>query len=50
LDKGPTGSYGASVPKEKVFDRNGDVLIAFQMNGVDIPLDRKYIRANLYPS
>ena len=42
LDKGPTGApYGASIPKEKAFDLNGDVLVAFQMNGVDIPLDRK---------
>lgn len=43
LDKDPTGSsYGASIPKEKAFDVNSDVLIAFQMNGVDIPLDNGY--------
>jgi sulfite oxidase len=41
LDKDPiTGTvYGASIPKEKAFDEMGDVLIAFKMNGVDIPLD-----------
>lgn len=43
LDRGPTGAtYGASIPKEKAFDVNNDVLVAFQMNGVDIPLDRKF--------
>lgn len=40
LDKDPSGSsYGASVPKEKVFDDTGDVLVAFKMNHVDIPKD-----------
>lgn len=39
----PTGSpYGASIPKEKVLSELGDVLIAFQMNGQDIPLDHGY--------
>lgn len=43
LDKDPTGSnYGSSIPKEKAFDNNSDVLIAFKMNGVDIPLDNGY--------
>jgi sulfite oxidase len=43
LDADPVGArYGASVPKEKVFDKKGDVLIAFQMNGVDIPLDHGF--------
>ena len=40
LDKDPQGvGYGASIPKEKAFDPNCDVLIAFKMNGVDLPLD-----------
>ena len=43
LDSDPTGStYGASIPIDKVLNENGDVLIAFQMNGVDIPLDHGY--------
>jgi sulfite oxidase len=43
LDSDPTGStYGASIPVEKVLNDNGDVLIAFQMNGMDIPLDHGY--------
>ncbi len=40
LDKDPDGKgYGASIPKEKAFDPNADVLLAFKMNGVDLPLD-----------
>lgn len=43
LDKDPSGSpYGASVPKEKVLNDLGDVLIAFKMNGEDIPLDHGF--------
>ena len=43
LDADPTGTtYGASIPIDKVFSENGDVLLAFQMNGVDIPLDHGY--------
>jgi sulfite oxidase len=43
LDKDPTGAYyGASIPKEKVLDEYGDVLIAFQMNHKDIPLDHGF--------
>jgi len=43
LDKGPEGlPYGASIPKEKAFNDYGDVLIAFQMNGQDIPLDHGF--------
>ena len=40
LDKDPAGvPYGSSIPKEKVFNDYGDVLIAFKMNGKDIPPD-----------
>jgi sulfite oxidase len=43
LDNDPTGaSYGASIPIEKVISDYGDVLIAFEMNGVDIPVDHGY--------
>ena len=34
--------YGASVPLEKAMDPNRDVLIAFAMNGEDIPKDHGY--------
>ena len=34
--------YGASIPVEKALDPRGDVLIAFQMNGEDIPMDHGF--------
>ena len=30
-------SYGASIPKLKAMSEEGDVILAYQMNGVDIP-------------
>ncbi|CAF0747568.1 unnamed protein product [Brachionus calyciflorus] len=43
LDKDPAGVvYAASVPIEKVRSDNGDVLLAYKMNGQDIPLDNGY--------
>ncbi len=43
LDKDPSGSpYGASIPKEKVINEMGDVLIAFKMNDEDIPMDHGF--------
>ena len=43
LDKDPTGTYyGASVPKEKIFDETGDALLAFKMNGKELPKDFGY--------
>ena len=43
LDKDPVGApYAASIPKEKVLNDFGDVLIAFQMNGLDIPADHGF--------
>jgi sulfite oxidase len=40
LDSDPTGSvYGASIPSDKVFNENGQVLLAFKMNSVDLPAD-----------
>ena len=29
--------YGASIPKRKAWNEDGDVIIAYKMNGVDIP-------------
>jgi len=29
--------YGASIPKQKAMFEDGDVIIAYKMNGVDIP-------------
>jgi sulfite oxidase len=43
LDKDPSGSpYGVSIPKEKVLNEFGDVLIAFKMNDEDIPPDHGF--------
>ena len=43
LDRDEAGaSYGASIPIEKAMNPRGDVLLAFQMNGVDIPRDHGY--------
>lgn len=40
LDRDPTGTvYAASVPKEKVFSEDGDVLLALEMNGKELPRD-----------
>jgi sulfite oxidase len=42
-DKDPTNTpYGASIPFGKVWNPDGDVLLAFQMNGVDIPRDHGF--------
>uniref|UniRef100_H2ZCZ5 Sulfite oxidase n=1 Tax=Ciona savignyi TaxID=51511 RepID=H2ZCZ5_CIOSA len=35
-------SYGASIPKQKAMSLDGDVIIAYKMNGVDIPRDHGY--------
>eukprot|EP01080_Neovahlkampfia_damariscottae_P003201 gene3201-5517_t len=35
-------SYGSSIPISKALDLNGDVLVAYKMNGVDIPRDHGY--------
>ena len=43
LDKGPEGSpYGASIPIEKAMNPYGDVLVAYEMNGEEIPRDHGY--------
>jgi sulfite oxidase len=34
--------YGSSIPISKALDMYGDVLIAYKMNGVDIPRDHGY--------
>jgi sulfite oxidase len=35
-------AYGASIPISKAVDANGDVLLAFKMNGEDLPRDHGY--------
>ena len=44
LDTNPiTGEhYGASIPIEKAMDPRGDCLLAYEMNGSEIPLDHGY--------
>lgn len=44
LDNNPlTGDrYGASIPIEKAMDIRGDCLLAFEMNGMEIPRDHGY--------
>jgi sulfite oxidase len=34
--------YGASIPVQKALDPHGDVIIAYEMNGADIPPDHGY--------
>ncbi len=41
--------YGASIPIEKVLDRRGDVILAFQMNGEPIPADHGFPLRALVP-
>jgi sulfite oxidase len=35
-------AYGASIPIEKAVDRRGDVLLAYRMNGEELPADHGY--------
>lgn len=43
LDKGPEGSfYGASLPIELAKSLKDDIIIAYEMNGTDIPRDHGY--------
>ncbi|KAI4827804.1 hypothetical protein KUCAC02_031173 [Chaenocephalus aceratus] len=43
LDKDVTGTtYGASIPLNKAVNEEGDVLLAYEMNGKDIPPDHGY--------
>ncbi|KAK3729320.1 hypothetical protein QZH41_000694 [Actinostola sp. cb2023] len=43
LDFDMTGtSYGVSIAISKAMDRKGDVLLAYEMNGEDLPLDHGY--------
>ncbi|XP_029288391.1 sulfite oxidase, mitochondrial [Cottoperca gobio] len=43
LDKDVTGStYGASIPLNKAVSEEGDVLLAYEMNGQDLPADHGY--------
>ena len=43
LDRDMTGScYGSSIPVDKAWDKNGDVLLALTMNGQTLPRDHGY--------
>ncbi|XP_041672407.1 sulfite oxidase, mitochondrial [Cheilinus undulatus] len=43
LDKDVTGTtYGASIPLNKALSEEGDVLLAYEMNGEDLPADHGY--------
>ena len=43
LDKDVSGScYGASIPMQTAMNPSGDVLLAYKMNGEDLPLDHGY--------
>ncbi|TRY92039.1 hypothetical protein DNTS_034916 [Danionella cerebrum] len=43
LDKDVTGTpYGASIPLNKAMSDEGDVLLAYEMNGEDLPLDHGF--------
>lgn len=43
LDKDVTGTtYGASIPLNKAVNEEGDVLLAYEMNGEDLPADHGY--------
>lgn len=42
-DKDPTGApYGASIPANRIFDKNLPVLVAYEMNGKPLPRDHGY--------
>ncbi|KAH3825782.1 sulfite oxidase-like [Dreissena polymorpha] len=43
MDRGPDGtSYGASIPMEMARMLKNEIIIAYEMNGVDIPRDHGY--------
>lgn len=43
LDTDPANMpYGASIPAEKAFDSKNDVLLAYEMNGKELPKDHGY--------
>ena len=43
MDKGPDGTiYGASIPIELARDLKNDIIVAYKMNGEDIPPDHGY--------
>lgn len=43
LDAGPDGvGTGASIPLERAFDRSASVMVAFEMNGEEIPRDHGF--------
>ena len=42
LDGGLDGNYGASVSYDRAFDPDADVLLAWEMNGAELPKDHGY--------
>jgi len=42
MDGDKEKSYGASIPIHKAIDKHGDVLLAFEMNGKELPRDHGY--------
>jgi sulfite oxidase len=42
LDRDFDKSYGASIPIEKAMDMKGDVILAFEMNGSELPIDHGF--------
>lgn len=42
LDRDLTTCYGSSIPVDMAVDPNGDVLLAFEMNGKPIPQDHGF--------
>jgi len=49
LDKDFEKSYGASIPIEDAMDPRRDVLVAYEMNGEDIPLDHGFPLRSIVP-
>lgn len=43
IDRDPTGApFGSSIPISKALDHYGDVILAYEMNGVELPRDHGY--------
>jgi len=42
LDRDMNGPYGASIPADYAFSADRDVLVAYEMNGKDLPVDHGY--------
>jgi DMSO/TMAO reductase YedYZ molybdopterin-dependent catalytic subunit len=49
FDHPPKGAYGTSLPLARVLDSTSDVLLAYEMNGEDIPYDHGYPIRTILP-